>query len=67
MGLYYMLSKVFVAANTRGSFDSGMAAIVEKSSDKEVGMYLIHLFSGEDLVALQSCWTESHFHTSCLS
>ena len=25
-----------------------MAAIVEKSSDEEVGMYLIHLFSGED-------------------
>ena len=48
--LYYMLNKVFVAADTpQGSFDSGMAAILEKSSKEEVGMYLICLYSGEDL------------------
>ena len=26
-----------------------MAAILEKSSEEEAGMYLIHLYSGEDL------------------
>ena len=50
VGLYYMLNKVFVAADTpQGSFDSGMAAILEKSSEEEAGMYLICLYSGEDL------------------
>ena len=50
VGLYYMLNKVFVAADTpQGSFDSDMAAILEKSSEEEAGMYLIHLYSGEDL------------------
>ena len=50
VGLYYMLNKVFVAADTPwGSFDSGMAAMLEKSSEEEAGMYLIHLYSGEDL------------------
>ena len=50
VGLYYMLDKVFVAADTPwGSFDSGMAAILEKSSEEEAGMYLIHLHNGEDL------------------
>ena len=50
VGLYYMLNKVFVAADTpQGSFDSGMASILEKSSEEEAGMYLIHLYSGEDL------------------
>ena len=47
VGLYYMLNKVFVAADTpQGSFDSGMATILEKSSEEEAGMYLIHLYSG---------------------
>ena len=50
VGLYYMLNKVFVAADTpRGSFDSGMATMLEKSSEEEVGMDLICLYSGEDL------------------
>ena len=32
-GLYYMLSKVFIAADTpRGTFSSGMAAILDRSS-----------------------------------
>ena len=32
VGLYYMLNKVFIAADTpRGSFDNGMAAILDKS------------------------------------
>ena len=49
VGLYCMLNKVFVAADTLwGSFDSGMAAILDKSSE-EAGMYLIHLYNGEDL------------------
>ena len=48
-GLYYMLSKVFIAADTpRGTFSSSMAAILDRSS-KEEGMYLIHLYEGEDL------------------
>ena len=50
VGLYYMLNKVFIAADThQGSFDSGMAAILEKSFEEEAGMYFIHLYSGEDL------------------
>ena len=50
VGLYYMLNKVFVAADTpQGSFDSSMAAILEKSSEEEAGMYLICLHDGEDL------------------
>ena len=49
-GLYYMLSKVFVAADTpRGTFSSGMAAILDRSSEEEEGMYLICLYEGEDL------------------
>ena len=45
-----MLSKVFVAADTpRGTFSSGMAAILDKSSKRVEGMYLIHLYEGEDL------------------
>ena len=49
VGLYYMLNKVFLAADTpQGSFDSGMAAILDKSSEEEAGMYLIHLYDGED-------------------
>ena len=44
-----MLNKVFVAADTpQGSFNSGLAAILEKSSE-EAGMYLICLYSGEDV------------------
>ena len=39
-GLYYMLSKVFIAADTpRGTFSSGMATILDKSSEREEGMY----------------------------
>ena len=50
VGLYYMLNKVFVAVDTpQGSFDSSMVAILEKSSEEEAGMYLICLYSGEDL------------------
>ena len=50
VGLYDMLNKVFVAADTpQGSFDSGMAAILDKSSEEEAGMYLICLYYGEDL------------------
>ena len=49
-GLYYMPSKVFVAADTpRGSFSSGMVAILDRSSEEEEGMYLICLYKGEDL------------------
>ena len=49
-GLYYMLSKVFVATDTpRGTFSSSMATILDKSSEREEGMYLIHLYKGEDL------------------
>ena len=48
-GLYYMLSKVFVAADTpRGKFSSGMATILDRSS-KEEGMYLICIYKGEVL------------------
>ena len=48
-GLYYILSKVFVAADTpRGTFSSGMATILDRSSEEE-GMYLICLYEGEDL------------------
>ena len=50
VGLYYMLNKVFIAADTpQGSFDSDMAAILDKSSEEEAGMYLVHLYEGEDL------------------
>ena len=49
MGLYYMLNKVFIAADTpRGSFDSGMATILDKSLE-EAGMYLVHLYEGKHL------------------
>ena len=49
VGLYYMLNKVFVAADTpQGSFDSSIAAILDKSSE-EAGMYFICLYDGEDL------------------
>ena len=45
-----MLSKVFIAADTpRGTFSSGMAAILDRSSKEEEGMYLICLYEGEDL------------------
>ena len=45
-----MLSKVFVAADTpRGTFLSGMAAILDRSKEEEEGMYLICLYKGEDL------------------
>ena len=45
-----MLSKVFIAADTpRGTFLSGMATILDRSSEEEEGMYLIHLYKGEDL------------------
>ena len=50
VGLYYMLNKIFVAADTpRGSFDSGMAAILDKSLEEVAGMYLVCLYGGEDL------------------
>ena len=50
VGCYYMLNQIFVAAGTlQGSFDSGMAAMLEKSSEEEPGMYLIHLCHGETL------------------
>ena len=49
-GLYFMLSKVFIAADTpRGTFSSSMAAILDRSSKEEEGMYLICLYKGEDL------------------
>ena len=49
-GLYYMLSKVFIAADMPGgTFSSSMAAILDRSSEEEEGMYLIHLCEGEDL------------------
>ena len=49
-GLYYMLSKVFIAADTpRGTFSSGMATILDRSSEEEEEMYLICLYEGEDL------------------
>ena len=42
-----MLNKIFVAADTpQGSFDSGMAALLDKSSEGEMGMYLVCLYSG---------------------
>ena len=45
-----MLSKVFIAADTpRETFSSGMAAILDRSSEEEEGMYLICLYEGEDL------------------
>ena len=45
-----MLNKVFMAADTpQGSFDSSMAAILNKSSEEEAGMYLVCLYEGEDL------------------
>ena len=45
-----MLSKVFTAADTpRGTFSSGMATILDKSSKREEGMFLICLYEGEDL------------------
>ena len=45
-----MLNKVFVAADTpQGSFDSGMATLLDKSSEEEAGMCLTHLYSGESL------------------
>ena len=45
-----MLSKVFVAADTaHGSFQSGMAAMVDKSEEEEPGVYLVCLFHGETL------------------
>ena len=50
VGLYYMLNKVFIAADTpQGSFDSDMAAILDKSSEEEAGMYLVCLYEVEDL------------------
>ena len=68
VGLNYMLNKVFVAADTpQGSFDSGMATMLEKSSEEEVGMYLMSLQWRRSTVALQSCWSEGHLHASCLS
>ena len=49
-GMYYMLSKDFIEADTpRGTFLSGMATILDRSSKEEEGMYLIHLYEGEDL------------------
>ena len=49
VGHYYMLSKVFVAADTpHGSFHSGLATMVDKS-EEEPGMYLVCLFHGETL------------------
>ena len=45
-----MLSKVFLAVDTpRGTFLSGMATILDRSSEEEEGMYLIYLYKGEDL------------------
>ena len=50
MGCYYMLSRVFVAADTpHGTFQSSLAAMVDKSEEEEPGMYLVHLFHGESL------------------
>ena len=52
-GLYYMLSKVFIAADTpRGTFSSSMATILDRSSEDEEGMCLICLYKGEDLLDL---------------
>ena len=45
-----MLSKVFITADTpRGTFSSGMATILDRSSEEEEGMYLICLYKAEDL------------------
>ena len=50
VGHYYMLNKVFVAAGTpQGSFDSGMAVMLDKSSEEVLGMYLVCLYHGETL------------------
>ena len=50
VGCYYMLSRVFVAADTpHGTFQSSLAAMVDKSEEEEPGMYLVHLFHGESL------------------
>ena len=50
VGCYYMLNKVFVAAGTpQGSFDSGMAVMLDKSSEEVLGMYLVCLYHGETL------------------
>ena len=49
-GQYYMLSKDFVAADTpRGTFSSGMATVLDRFSEEEEGIYLIHIYEGEDL------------------
>ena len=43
-----MLNKIFVAADTPlGSFDSGMATLLDKSLEGKASMYLAHLYSGE--------------------
>ena len=45
-----MLSKVFIAGDaSHGSFQSGLAALVDKTEDEDAGMYLICLYSGESL------------------
>ena len=50
VGHYYMLSKVFVAADTpHRSFQSGLAAMVDKSEEEEPREYLVCIFHGETL------------------
>ena len=50
VGQYYLLNNIFVAADTpQGSFDSGMATLLDKSSEGEADMYLVCLYSGETL------------------
>ena len=50
VGCYYMLSKVFMAADTSyGTFQSSMATMVDKTEEEESGMYLIWLYHGESL------------------
>ena len=45
VGHYYMLSKVFAAADTPcGTFQSSLATIVDKSGEEEAAMYLVMSF-----------------------
>ena len=53
VGCYYMLSKVFVAVDIPcGSFQSGLATMVDKYEEEEPGVYLVCLFHGETTMAI---------------
>ena len=48
--IYYMLNKIFMPTGTSlGTFDSGMATIVEHSSEDEASLFLLAIYEGEDL------------------